>query len=489
MSRLGIGATALAMVALVSLPSGCATVRRARAVQHGEAPAAGERTVTAMELGLHTNRVLALDEAVHLAMAHHPSVAAAVQNLVAASNQTRQAAAAFLPTISGKADGSQFTAETKDTPDHTGVKALAGLVQSARDTGSVTPQALQTYAAAAAQPGKSHSYESYSAGLSADLLLFDFGRTPAALRQAVANQAMAAEQVRLARNEVAYGVRASFFNLAKYQALLRVAEESERQNRTHLQQVQAFFDVGRRIRYDLTKAEVDVRNAELAVINARNAVWNARAELNRSLGLAEDPPYAVEGGTLDTSTLDRAAMMAVARDRHPEMGSLRARERMASAAVDLAIADLYPEFRLQAGYAGKVAALPMIYNWTAGLQGVMTIFSGGRRKARIQETVANLRSARMQLAAREQQLFQELSQAGNQLDGATRRLSVTTLLVNVAAESLTLIEERYRVGSASSIEVTDAQVALTQARADEVQARYDREAAVAAIRHAMGDEW
>lgn len=481
---------AVMVVALgTSVLAGCATVKRARAVQRGEGPVAGERTVTAEELGLHTNRVLLLDEAVSLALAHHPSVAAAGQNLVAASNQTWQVASAFLPTIGGSAGYSQATAETKATPDNVGPKALAGLVKSARDAGGLTPAAVQTWAAASAQPGKSHSYESYSMGLSGDLLLFDFGRTPALLRQAVANQAMASEQIRLARNELAFTVRSAFFNLAKSQALLRVAEDSERQYRTHLQQVQAFFDVGRRIRYDLTKSEVDVRNAELTVINAKNAVSNARAELNRSLGLAEDPPYKVEGGTLVARALDRDAMMLVARDRHPEMGALRAQERMASAAVDLAIADLYPEFRLQAGYAGRDATWPLIYNWTAALQGAMNLFSGGRRLARINETVANLRAARTQLAAREQRLFQALSLACNQLDSATRRLNVTTLLVNVATESLTLIEERYRVGSASAVEVTDAQVALTQAKAEDVQARFDRETAVAAIRYAMGDEW
>jgi outer membrane protein len=481
--------TTLVAVSMACVLAGCATVKRARAVQRGEGPVPGERTVTAAELGLQTNRVLSLDEAVRLALVHHPAVAAAGQSVVAASNQTRQVAAAFLPTVTGSAGYSQFTSETKASPDNVGQKALAGLVKSARDSGGVTPQAVQSWAAASAQPGKSHSYEAYSAGLSGDLLLYDFGRTPAALRQAVANQAAASEQLRLARNEVAYGVRAAFFNLAKAQALLGVAEESERQYRTHLQQVQAFFDVGRRIRYDLTKAEVDVRNAELAVINARNAVSNARAQLNSSLGLAEDPPYTVEGGTLAVGSLDRVAMLAVARERHPELGSLRAQERRASAAVDLAIADLYPEFRLKAGYSGKDAALPLIYNWSAALQGAMTLFSGGSRRARINETVANLRAARTQLAEREQRLFQVLSVACNQLEGATRRLAVTALLVNVASESLTLIEERYRVGSASAVEVTDAQVALTQSRADEVQARFDREAAVAAIRYAMGDEW
>lgn len=485
--RLRIWLSVLVLIILGT--GGCATVKRARAVQRGEDAVAGEHTVSAAQLGLTTNMVLDLEHALAIALEYHPMIAVARQQVIVASNQTKQVFSSFLPTIGAAGSYSTFTADNRSLPSSHGWQALGGLVKAARDAGEITPKAVQTWATEVGKPGESHSFEQYSAGINADLLIYDFGRTPAALRRAVAYQAAMDEQLRLACNEVAYNVRASFFKLANAQALLQVAEESERQYRTHLEQVQAFFDVGRRIRYDVTKAEVDVRNAELSVINARNALKNARAALNRSLGLAEDPPYTIEGASLTLDAHDLESFSLLARDRHPELGMLRAREQMASALVDLAIADLYPEFRLQAGYAGKDARLPILFNWSAALQGAINLFSGGRRLARIDEMVAELRSARAQVASREQQLYSDLNQACHLLEGAEQRLHVTGLLVKTATESLDLIEERYRVGSASSIEVTDAQVALTKARAEEVQAKYDREAAVAAIRYTIGDEW
>jgi outer membrane protein TolC len=73
------------------------------------------------------------------------------------------------------------------------------------------------------------------------------------------------------------------------------------------------------------------------------------------------------------------------------------------------------------------------------------------------------------------------------LESARERQALTELTVRQARETLELVDERYRLGQASSVERTDAQVALTTARGRQVQARYDYLAAVAAIRFAIGE--
>jgi outer membrane protein len=102
--------------------------------------------------------------------------------------------------------------------------------------------------------------------------------------------------------------------------------------------------------------------------------------------------------------------------------------------------------------------------------------------------IANLRSVRARITDREQQIFQDLQNALTQLDSAQQRLPLTDLLVRQAAETLDLVSERYRLGAASAVEVTDAQVALTSARAEQVKAKFDYQAAIAQLKHAAGEE-
>lgn len=447
------GWTRVLLAGTLCLAAGCATVRHARQVQRGDQAVAGERLLLAAEAGLSSNTVLTLDQALSIALAYHPSLFQAQQALVAATAQVYQARAAYWPELGANAGSSRATANT------------AGV----RET---------------------HDADNgYSGALSLSLLVYDFGKTPAQVRQAYARQIAAAESLRSARNDLAYSVRTAFYSLGKTLELEQVAQDAIRQYQDHLDQVRAFRDVGRRTRYDLTKSEVDLGNARLTLIKARTDVSDARAALNRSLGLAEEPGYSQQP---DPSTTYPAAtagpLMAQARTNHPGLRLVKAQEILAHAAVDEAIASLYPEIGLQAKYGLAGAHFPLVWNWSAALQASLQLFTGRRQTWNIEAAVAELRAARSRVAEREQQVYEDLTNALNQLTSASQRLTLTDLLVRQAHESLDLVNERYRVGAAAAVEVTDAQVALTTARAEQVKAKFDYQAAIARIRHAVGEE-
>ena len=187
--------------------------------------------------------------------------------------------------------------------------------------------------------------------------------------------------------------------------------------------------------------------------------------MNRSLGLAEDPGYAIRGAAIETVAADEAALRAAAFRNHPGLLALRAQERLAFAAVDAAVSDRYPSLGLQAQWGGAGGAFPLVWNGMAALQAAVQLFSAGLKDGRIDQSVADLRAARARVADMEQQLHLDLTSALNALDSARQRVTLTELTARQAAENLALVNERYRIGLASSVELTDAQVALTGAQA------------------------
>lgn len=446
----------LALLALGSLffATGCSTVRQARHVQKGADAAPGERLLQPAEVGLSSNSTLTLAEALNIPLACHPQIFQAEQNLAAATARVYQVRAAYWPQLNGSAGGSRATENSE------------GQTKSS-----------------------SYTHKSLSGSIGLDLLLYDFGKTPAVMRQAYADLVAAAETLRATRSDVAYATRNAYLNLGKALELEEVATESVRQNQIHLDQVKAFIEVGRRTRYDLTKSEVDLGNARLSQIKARNDTLTARASLNRSLGLATDPGYLLRPDFPDTSTVLTAGQyMSRIRQNHPKLMVFQARERAASAAVDEAIASLYPEIGLQAKYGLSGSGFPLTWNWSAGLRGALQLFTGHRETWRIHEAVTGLRVARARKIEQEQILFEDMLMALAQLDSSQQRLALSDLLVKQAAESLELINERFRLGAASSVEVTDAQVALTSAQAEQVRSKFDFQAAFAQLKHACGEE-
>lgn len=431
---------------------GCATVRRARDVQRGTTSHVGEKTVNAVELGLNSNSVLTLEKALDIAFACHPGVAQAQFALAAATTQVTQAKASYWPTVESSAGYSRKTENSS------------------------------------ASRGNNQSSDAYSASLGVNLTVYDFGRTPAAVRQSVARVVAAAENLRATRSDIAYQVRTAFYDMCQSHELLVVAEEAVNQFRQHLEQVRTLAEFGSRIRYDVLKAEVDLGNAQLDLINARATEANARDKLNRNLGLAENPGFRIAPDNLREQTYDADKLMDAIRRRHPALMALRAQERLASAAVDAAIADLYPSLKVGGSVSWSGGQLPLVWNWLASAQSALELFSAGRKTARIEETVAELRAARARVAEREQQLYQEMALALRTSDVERQRLSLTELIRNAATASLELIRERYRQGKAAALEVTDAQVALTRVQADQVKARFEYQKALAQLIHATGDE-
>ncbi|MBP7275306.1 MAG: TolC family protein [Kiritimatiellae bacterium] len=434
------------------LLSGCATVRRAREAQDTSHIPVGERPATPAETGLAPGAEVTLDEATRAAAMCHPSIARARQQVIAAEAQLRQAGAARAPEVSASAGYSRRTANTE------------------------------------AGDFSFHSNEGYTASLGLDLLVFDFGCTPAQVRAAAARCAAAVENLRSAENTVRYEVRSAFFQLGKARELRQVAEEAVRQYEENLEQVRAFVEVGRRTRYDVTKSEVDLGNARLELMDARNTEASAQATLATRIGLAEHPGWRAGEGRLEDVPGDVADWMAVARTMNPDLAALNAQETAASASVDEAVASLYPSFNLRLNADGSGDGFPLVWNASGALSSAVTLFDSRRRLSRIDEAAANLRSVRAQRAERESALHLELQRARSDRDTARERFELSDLILRQARESLALVSEQYRLGRASALEVTDAQVAVTRAQAGRVQAQYDWQAAVAQVLYTIGGE-
>lgn len=441
------------LMGLAFATCGCGTVREARRAQRGQDLPAGERGLRADEALALADGQLSLDEALATAFAARPALTAADQAVAAARADLRRAGAAR----------------------HPGIAAAAGYERATANT-------------AAGGHATHDSANLFSGAVTLDWTLYDFGKTPALVRQSLARLAAAEADRRTARAVVAYDVRAAFYRLCRAIELVQVAEESVRQNRTHLEQVRAFQEVGRRTGYDVTKAEVDLGNAELDRLNAHHERRAAQAALNLSLGLADAPDYAPATGAVERAVADLPALRAAARRDHPELAALRAAEQAASAAVDQAIADLYPALGVSAEYAAAGSGFPLVWNWAAGARSVMELFTAGRRRAQIERAVAELRTARARAAEREQRLHHDLTLAYSRMELARQRLDVTELVTRQAREGLALAEERFRVGDAPILELTDAQVALTRAQADRVNAHFALQTALAEIRRALGVE-
>ena len=440
--------------------AGCKTIRDARDAQResGEALPPGQRAATAADMGLAPGRALSLSNAVHLALQWNPSMQTAAQSLASAEISLRQAGVTERPTVSSTAAANRSETYTRSTtPD--------------------TDDWLK------------RTSRSVTLGVNVSWVLYDFGYTSAAKRQAAQQFIAASEACRDAGVQLVCQVRNAWFSLARAEALRKVSEESLRQSRLLLEQAELKLEIGTGKKYDVTRARVECGNAALALISAGNAVKTARANLRALMGLAEPVDFEIgSDGSVGSDGFDGSSLenlLAIARENQPSLRIQHAKVAAASAAVDMAIANMYPSLSVSASTSyNNITPQTLTYGFGSSL--AQSLFAGWGRTDAVRQNVTALRTARANLAQTEQKLSNDLAIALANLETARESFAVSELLLGQALENLELVTQQFNVGVSSILERTDAQLAHTQAAANFWTSRYALEIAKANLLALLG---
>ncbi len=149
--------------------------------------------------------------------------------------------------------------------------------------------------------------------------------------------------------------------------------------------------------------------------------------------------------------------------------------------------ELTPQQRTQALSANDVFPFAFTKNpWVISAQLSLPIFDGFLREQRVQEAAAYRSDARYSLRAAELTLTANVTNAYLNLTTAAQTVSIQEQNSRTAREALMLAEERYRVGAATFVEVTQAQADFAQAETDRINAIYDYHQSFAALESAVG---
>ncbi|MGH7318174.1 MAG: TolC family protein [Candidatus Rokuibacteriota bacterium] len=396
-------------------------------------------------------QVLSLPEAIDLALRQHPSLRSGEEARKAAEARVPQAQSAYYPQfdVSVSAGRSQiFSSSTKRTSQS---NAIAPTFEGSQ-------------------------------------LVYDFGKTSALVDEARAGVRVSDAELERLREVVVFNVRQSYYNLLQARRLVRVAEAALARAELNLRSARGFFEVGTKPKSDVTKAEVEVANARVSVIRARNDVRLAETALANALGLEARTPVEVQDIlAYDPVSLDPVVLLAEALLNRPELVQAQARLDAARAQLAGARAGYTPDLSLK-GTAGTTSfdEPPLRETWSIALALSWNLFQGFFTTHKVRETVALVEVARANYDTLELQVRLEVEQAYIALVEAAERIAATEKAVESAQENLRLAQGRYDAGVGTILDLTEAQLALTNAEADQVRALTDHKLGLAALDRAVG---
>lgn len=400
-------------------------------------------------------RVLTMDEAVATALETQPQIQARLSDYAAARHRVDQALAPLLPQFTGAVSASRSQSSTL-------IGTAPGPVSFARDFA-----------------------DTFQAQVALSQLLFDFGKNLAATEAARKLAAVALEDVELQRQLIALAVKEAYTNLLFAQRLVRVQQQALERAELNLRSARGFYEVGTRPKSDVARAEVDVANARVDLIRARNAERLARVALNTAMGIDIDTPTQVQDNLVfEPVRLDRTEIRAEALRERPEYRQARLRVEAAVAQERRAFRDFFPDITGSGTYGAVRPELAEVWSLTLSL--TWPLYDGGGRLARYREARANLEAARARVRALELDIAREVEQAQISVEEAQERLLAAQTAVASAQENFRLAQGRFDAGVGTILELTDAQLALTQAQNLEAQALADYRIALYRLDRARG---
>jgi len=292
------------------------------------------------------------------------------------------------------------------------------------------------------------------------------------------------------RQEVVQRVVGAYTAAVQTAAQLEVAEEARETARAHVKLTRDRREGGLVVESDLLQAQVRESELEEMVIRAASGLDVARARLNLAMGLDPMAPLTLPDRlALPQEQVERLSELvqeAVERrpDLHAASSSLEAATREARAARAQHMPDL--------GILGDVEANSEDFlgthgtNWTVMAAFRWSIFKGSETRARVTQANGAIRRAERAQELLRQSVSLDVIEAYHGLEAARKSLTVSRRAVEQGREGLRIVEDRYRGGLTTLVDLLEAETSLTRARAREVAAGRDVLVSRAALDLAVG---
>ncbi|MFT3922104.1 MAG: TolC family protein [Myxococcales bacterium] len=417
-------------------------------------------------------RTIGLKEAMDAARANHPQVRQAKAQTEYAEGTVEVSRAPLLPQLSGNASyvrtTSNFVFRPSNNPNSLG--QLANNPAAFKRTNQL--------------------FNFYNFGITLTQQLYDFGNSIDSYRaskELVRAQNANEQSVLLS---VEYNVRNAYFTARASRADVAVARQTVRNQERHRDQIQAFVEAETRPEIDLAQVKADLANARVQLIQAQNAYDVARATLNQAMGVEGSIDYEVADETLPPIREEESAaidLLKLASERRPELRAL-AYQASAQQLTERATKGRYgPVINAQANFtdAGKDID-NLTWNWNVGANLTWTPWAGGIIRGQLKQVRANMADIQAQVDILRQQVLVQLEQARLAVRAGKAVLAASEEVLENATLRYGYADGRYREGVGEVIELEDAQVALTTAQAQKVQAEYDLAIARAQLLNALG---
>ncbi len=280
-----------------------------------------------------------------------------------------------------------------------------------------------------------------------------------------------------------------YFETLRAQKAVQARQADVKLNKELLRLASERKSAGMATSLDVTRARVQLENERQRLLVSRNDFNRAKLNLIRAIGLPFDVQLVLtdELEVVEISKQSPQEALLVAQENRIELQAQKRRERLAALTLSSVVSERIPNLEAS-GDVGLIGNQIPDALTTDNVQVLLTvpIFDGGQREGRISENRSLVRQETLRTQDLEYQVTLEVRDALLTIESAQQQVNVGQLGLKLSLKELELARERFAVGVATNIEVTNAQTSVAQARDNLIQALFTFNAARVNLARAQG---
>lgn len=378
--------------------------------------------------------VFSLKDCVNIAVEHNPSIKSSIYNEQVYKSKIGQAWSSFFPELSAGVDLSRTNNSYSGTN----------------------------------YPYPSMSYSmGYFPTVSADMLLFDFGKTKANADYAKRTYESKKEDTKENINSIIYNIKSTYFNILFAQAQIKVYEDTVKDYELQLSQANAFYRIGKKAKIDVVTAEYNLGKAKLNLVKSKNVLKVAQVQLSKIMGIPEYTNYELSDELLlndYNETFEN--LLKIAYDVRPELISSKKTAEAAKMNLRAKRRNWTPDLDIYGSYSNGRGSE---YNQSSGQIGLQLEYSGlnmMKVKKQIDEAKAQYNKSLADYEDKKNTIYLNVKKNYLDLQTAKESIIIAKLALDEAKEQYRQVTGRYKAGVSDAIELKDGENTYLNARLD-----------------------
>jgi outer membrane protein TolC len=285
------------------------------------------------------------------------------------------------------------------------------------------------------------------------------------------------------KTNIAAAVKQTYIFILVLNERIKLQKESLLRNEKALKDAKSLLAQGRALRVDTLRAYTSVKNLEPDLLKLSYAIEVGKQQLKTLTGIDSLQDIELSDSLIlpsSSNTLLEEEVYNEAKLYRADLKALDLQQQLADQQIKLAGAPMKPTVSLNAQYLVQTQVnnfnyLKSYYPSTpfVGAQVTVPIFNGQRNKAKVKQAKIEKDQSVIRSANAYEELKSEVKKVVADVQETTARIQTRANVKETAKLSYDITQYRYAKGVASRLELTDAELALTTAQSNYLEAVYD----------------